>query len=175
MSVAHRLKNEIKALAVATLYFGTWLGALVVLKKLILAGYSIEFQGLSAAMVGTLVLAKVVLIMERVPLGAWVRSKPAWVDVVLRTVLYAAGVVVVLLLEKGFEGRHEYGGFGPALAAAFQHAETPHVWANTMCVSGALLGYNALSVVQRQLGDGGLFRLFLTPLPEQLLPEGEGR
>lgn len=162
MSVRQRLEGEIKALMLATLYFGTWLGTLTVLKKLVLDGYSIEFHGFSVAVMGTLVLAKVVLVLERVPLGGRVRSQPAWVEVVLRTVMYAVGVLVALLLEKAFEDRREYGGFGAALVAVFQHAEVAHVWANTICLSGALLGYNALAVVRRHLGEGGLVRLFLT-------------
>jgi len=159
--------HEIKAVGLAALYFGCWVAVLVVIKRLILAEYQIEFSGMSKALVGALILSKVVLVLEHVPLGAWVRAQPAWVDVVLRTMLYAFGVVVVLLLEESFEGRHEYGGFGPSLKAVFQHADIPHVWANAIGLGGALLVYNALSVVRRYLGDGGLRRLFFTPVPDE--------
>jgi hypothetical protein len=172
MSLRQKVMDEIKAVALATLYFACWIGALVVLKQLVLAEYQIAFYGLSLAVIGALVLAKVVLVLEHVPLGAWIRTRPALVDVILRTALYAFGVLVVLLLEKAFEGRHEHGGFGPSLLAVFQHAEVHHVWVNTICLSGALLGYNALSVVRRHLGKGGLIRLFLSPLPEQMKDEG---
>jgi hypothetical protein len=74
-----------------------------------------------------LILAKVVMVQEYVPLGAWVRERPAWVDVMVRTALYSFGVIVVLLLEKGFEGRHEYGSFGLSLAAVFQHEDINHI------------------------------------------------
>jgi hypothetical protein len=173
MSFQQKLKNEIRAMALAVLYFAAWLSVLVVLKGLILAEYRIEFHGSSRALVGALVLAKVVLVLEHVPLGAWVRTRPALVDVILRTALYALGVTVVLLLEKAFDGRHEYGGFSPSLMAVFQHADVYHVWVNTICLSGALLGYNMLSVVRRHLGEGGLIRLFLSPLPEESRAKGE--
>ena len=114
----------------------------MVLKELLLAEYQIVFHGWSVAVIGVLVLAKVVLVLEHFPLGAWVRTRPAWVDVVLRTALYSFGVLVVLLLEKAFEGRHEHGGFGPSLMSVFHHADVHHVWINTVCLSGALLGYN---------------------------------
>jgi hypothetical protein len=166
-SALSKLKNELKAVALATLYFGTWIGVLVFIKELALAEYRIEFHGLSLAVVGALVLAKVVLVLEHVPLGAWIRTRPALVEVILRTTLYALGVLVVLLLEKAFEGRHEHGGFVPSLVSVFQHAEIHHVWVNTICLTGALLGYNALSVVRRHLGEGGLIRLFLSPVPEE--------
>ena len=80
--------------------------------------------------------------------------------------LFVVGVFVVMILEKAFEGRHEHGGFGNALAAIFEHADMPHIWANTICISGALLWYNILAVIRRHLGKGELVRFFKLPLPE---------
>jgi hypothetical protein len=173
MSLRQRLTNEIRAVAAAASYFATWIGMLVMLKTLVLAEYSIEFRGLSLALVGVLILSKVVLVLEHVPLGAWVRTQPALVDVVLRTALYGVGLLVVLVLEEAFEGRHEAGGFGPSLTSVFQHAEVHHVFVNTICLSGALLGYNVLTLVRRRLGLGGLTRLFLSPLSEEPLESGQ--
>jgi len=166
MNLPPQLVEELRALGLAGLYFGCWLAALLLLKQLVLAEYQIQFSGMSKAVVGALVLSKVVLVLEHVPLGAWVRRRPAWVDVVLRTALYALGVLLVLLLEKAFEGRHEYGGFGASLRAVFEHREVHHVWLNALCLSGALLGYNLLSVIRQRLGKGELLRMFKTPLPE---------
>ncbi len=165
MSIAQKLKREIATVALLMLYFGCWLGALELLKYLVLTEYQIEFYGLSVALVGALVLAKVVLVLEHVKLGAWVRARPAWVDVVLRTALYSFGVFVVLLLEKAFEGRHEYDSFGASLIALFRHADAHHVWLNIICLSAALLSYNMLSVVRKCLGKGALLRMYSTPLP----------
>jgi hypothetical protein len=167
MSLQHKLNHELKAVGLATLYFAAWLGVLMVLKVIVLAEYHIQFRGFSLVLLGALVLAKVVLVLEHVPLGPWIRARPAWVDVLVRTALYAFGVLIVLLLEKAFEGRHEHGGFGPSLMSVFQHGEVHHVWVNTICLSGALFTYNALSVVRRHLGAGGLRRLFSVPLPEE--------
>ena len=167
MGLKQKLKDEIKAVGTATLYFAVWIGVLVILKQLVLEEYHIQFNGLSLAIVGALILAKVVLVLEHVPLGGWTRTRPALLDVILRTMMYALGVLVVLLLEKAFDGRHEYGGFGPSLVALFKHADIHHVWVNAISLTGALLGYNILSVVRLHLGKGGLIRLFLSPLPEE--------
>ena len=167
MAVREKLAHELRALLQAMLYFTVWLGALVVLKKLILEEYRIEFEGLSVALVGALVLSKVVLILENVSLGEWVRKRPAWVEVALRTALYSVGVFVVLLVEKAFEGRHEYGGFVASLTSLFQDADFNHVLINTICIGGALVGFNVLWVIRRHLGEGGLIRLFLSPVPEE--------
>lgn len=167
MPLKEKLQEEFKAFGFAAIYFGCWIFALLVIKWLVLAEYMISFQGWSMALVGALVLSKVVLVLENVSLGAWARRKPAWVEVVLRTAVYTLGVALVLILEKGFEGRHEQGGFGPALQHLFQETDRYHVWATILCVSGALLGYNVLSVIRHHLGPGSLRRMFLTPLPEE--------
>ena len=168
MSIKQRLKNEIVAFLLATLYFGVWVGMLVLIKTLILAEYQVAFDGLKLAVIGVLVLAKVVLILEHVSLNAWVRSQPAWLEVLLRTILYAVGVFVVMALEKAFEARHEYGGLANSLLEVFQHAEAPHLWVNTICVTAALLGYNILDVIRRHYGVGGLLHLFMLPLPDKM-------
>lgn len=162
MSIQQKLKQELKAVILVTLFFAAWLGVFMALKVLILAEYEIQFGGVSKVLIGALILAKVVLILEHVSLGAWLRSQPVLVDVLLRTLLYMMGTLVVILLEKAFESRHEQGGFGPALMNVFQHRDMPHVWANTICVTGALLFYNLLSALNHHLGSGGLARVFLT-------------
>ena len=163
MSIQKKLTHELKAIVMVTLFFAAWLGVLMVLKILLLEDYQIRIGGFSMVLIGALVLAKVVLILEHVSLGVWLRNQPVVVDVILRTFLYALGTLVVMLLEKGFESRHEQGGFGPALMNVFQHPDMPHLWANTICVTGALLFYNLLTVLNRHLGTGGLARVFLSP------------
>lgn len=162
MSIRQKLKHEIRDIIVVTFFFAAWLGIFMGVKVLILEDYQIRFGSVSAVLIGALILAKVVLILEHVPLGGWLRNQPVLVDVILRTLLYALGTFVVMLLEKAFESRHEQGGFGPALINVFQHRDMPHVWASTICVTGALLFYNLLSTLNRHLGSAGLARVFLT-------------
>lgn len=173
MSLAQKLQHEIEAVALTTLYFAVWLAALTFIKHLILEEYRIEFHGFTAALIGALVLAKVVLVLEWVPLADWLGARPAWVDVVLRTALYSLGVLVVLLAEKAFESRHEQGSFIAALFAVFRHADMPHVWTNTIVLSGALLVYNAVNIVRLNLGEGGLRAVFLSPAPKRETARGE--
>jgi hypothetical protein len=114
MSLRQRAIRELRAVLLTTLYFALWFGVLMLLKRLLLAQYQIEFRGLSLALFGALVVAKVVLVLDHVPLGRWTRRHPAITDVLLRTLLYTIGVFIALLLEKAFEDRHEYGSFESA-------------------------------------------------------------
>jgi hypothetical protein len=163
MMILEKLKHEIKAVFLVTLFFAAWLGVLMGVKALILEDYHIRFTGFSMALVGALILGKVVLILEHVPLRVWLRRHPVLVEVLVRTLLYAIGTLVVLLLERSIESRHEHGGILPALANIFKHRDMPHVWANTICLGGALLFYNLFSTLKHELGPGGLARVFLSP------------
>jgi hypothetical protein len=163
VSAASRLREELRAVGVYTLFFGTWFAVFMLLKALVLAEYEIRYSGLSAVVVGALVLAKVALLLEHVSLGAWFANRPAWVEVVVRTVFYAFGVLLVLLLEKAFEVRHEQGGVLPALAGILRHEDIPHVLANTIVAACALLAFNVLSLIRKRLGPGTLLGLLRAP------------
>ena len=111
MSFQKKLLEEIEAIGVTALFFAIWFVTIIVLERLVLAQYDIEFRGLSVALISALVVAKVVVLMEHVSLGQWVQRKPVAVDITLRLFLYTGGTFLVFWLEKAFEKRHE-GGFG---------------------------------------------------------------
>jgi hypothetical protein len=161
MSLGQKVVEEIKRIGIVALYFALCFGVMMLCKRLILAQYAVEFRGVTFALVGALVVAKVVVLLENVSLGKWVRRQPVVVDVVLRTFLYTFGIWVVFLLEKTFESRHEHGGFGPSLMAVFHHRDMYHVWASTIGVCIALLGFIIYSVLKEHLGGHELKRLFL--------------
>jgi len=166
-NLAQKLGHELKSVVLVTAFFLVWLGTLMGLKALVLAEYHVRVREFSLALLGALVLAKVVLILEPVPLGSWLTRRPAWVELLFRAALYALGAFVVMVLEKAFEARHEYGGFRSALSSIIHHRDMPHIWANTICVTGALLAYNFLVLLRRHLGPAGVRRVLLSPPPNR--------
>lgn len=162
MTKKEKLVKELKSLGWITLYFLIWFGILMLVKVLLLTEYQIEFSGITIAFVGAIVVAKSILILEHVNFGSWINLKPAILDVVLRTILYVAGVFVVLLLEKGFEGSDEYGGFWSSLRSVFEHADIYHVWIATIGVTLAILFYNIFMLINESLGKGELYQIFFS-------------
>jgi|688.fasta_scaffold24886_4 hypothetical protein len=77
MSTKEKLQHELKAIVLVTLYFAAWLGVFMGLKVLILEDYQIHFGSVSAVLIGALILAKVVLILEYVALGYRLSEKSA--------------------------------------------------------------------------------------------------
>jgi hypothetical protein len=167
MRLPEKLREEIRTVGLTMLFFAAWFSLLMVLKWLVLAEYNIEFRNVSIVLVGALIVAKVVLVLEKVPLETWARDWSALTHVAMRTGLYGIGILLVLVLEKAFEVRHEYGGFVPALAQVIRHKDIAHVLAATIGVTAALLIFNAMFVIRRHLGKRGLLGLFLSPLRQQ--------
>jgi hypothetical protein len=165
MSLARRLAEEAKAIGLTTAFFAAWFLALMGLKTLVLDEYQIRFSGVATALVGALVAAKVVIVLEHVPVIGPVERGPAWLRVAGRTVLYTLGVLVVSMLERAFETRAERGGFVAALASLADDPHWPHLLATVVGVGSALLCFNALAVIRRHVGRDGLRRMFAQPLP----------
>lgn len=168
-NVTGKITKELKAIAWVTLYFIFWFGILILLKKLILIDYNIEFAGLSTVLIGSLIMAKVVLIMQYIEFGQWVKNRPTIVDILLRTFLYTLGVAVVLLLEKAFEEREQAGGFGAAITHVFDNRDIYKVWTSTIVISISLFWFNVYSIFKLYLNNNEISTLFLkTPLKEVL-------
>lgn len=154
--------HEIIVILRAATYFALFFIFLMVFKKLILEDYHIEFIGLSQALIGALIMSKVILLMQMISLGSWVQRQPPIVDTILRTLLYSLGVLVVVILEKTFEERHNADGFSNTIKYVLDHRDVYHVWANTLGASVAIFFFNVYAVIQRLLGKNGMYKLFFT-------------
>jgi len=170
MITLEKLKHEFLSMIAITAFFIAWVGMFIIFKKLFLAEYNVNLNIQPRLLIGILVLAKVVLVLEHVPMGSWalVRTRPAWVYVLLRTALFTIGIFVVLLLERSFDHRHEFGGMFPAMSALFREGNLHRILANTLVISCALFFYNALFVVRHYLGGRGFLQLFMLPPPNEI-------
>ena len=160
MSVLKKILKEIRVVLRTATYFAVVFILIMIMKKLDLEDYNIEFKGLSQAIIGALIMSKVIILMDLIKPGKWVERQPPIVDVVLRTLLYTVAVAIVIILEKAFERRHEPGNFTDAIKYIFSHRDIYHVWSTVLGVSGSLFVYMAFSIVQRMLGKNGLMKLF---------------
>ena len=167
VSFWHKVVEEIEKIALVSLYFFTWLAILMFVKRLMLADYDIKFSGIGIALISSLIMAKVVLLMDLIKLGRWVEKQPAIVDVVIRTLMYTAGVLFVQLLEKSFESRHEEGGFGKAFAHVFHHRDIYKVWVGTLIVGISLFFFNVFDILNQYFEGRQFYNIFFkTPLEE---------
>jgi len=160
MKFFHWLAEEIRTMLAATIYFAACFIVIMFLKQLLLAEYGIEFRGITTAIFVALVTAKVLIVLQKVPLSRWFHSQPPVFELIARTALYTFATMLALLLEKAFEAREESGGFIAAVGEVFEHRDISQVWATIICVGLAFLAYNAFGILHREIGSARLHRIF---------------
>ena len=101
-----RIRKELREIGLATLYFLICFGFFLGLEKLLLGEYDVETSVLGAAVIGALVVAKVVVLLEKTSFGGRFRSGPLYVHALWRSLAYtAAGFVVTPAEHPSSPGR----------------------------------------------------------------------
>jgi hypothetical protein len=165
MSTKDKIANELESIFWTSMYFLLWFSGLMLIKVLLLREYHIEFSGYAIVIIGALIVAKAVLLLEYIHIP-FTKNKPAWMEVITRTLLYSIGVFVIMSLEKSFEARNEFGGVIEAYKNLSKQADIYHLWINIICVSGALLFFNIWTVMKKHYGDGIFRKIMSSPVPE---------
>ena len=160
MNLLAAVKHEFKEVGLVTLYFLFCFGIILTLKKLFLADYQIEFHALSAAVIGALVAAKVVVVMDHARAGTrFDASRPLAATVAYKTLVYGAAGAVVLFAEELFHAYRATGGLEVAFAELWTHLDKNVILAKVICVTLAFAGYHFYAEIDRRLGEGTLRRL----------------
>ncbi len=159
------LKRELKEVGSATLYFLMTFSLILLLKKLFLAEYEISIYPLSQVIVGSLVVAKVVVILDHTSLGKGFENNAPYLKILYRSGVYTLAVAVVGVIERMFHLRHEADSVGEAFRMVYAGGNFHHFIATILCIGLAFVGYNLLAVVNEHLGDGGLGRLLFGKAP----------
>ena len=152
-----RLVREFKQVGLVTLYFLICFALVLTLKKLFLAQYDLEFYGISAAIVGALVVGKVVVLLDHTRIGnRFDEGKALWISVAYKTAVYTAVTFLVLVAEKTFHAYRESGHFAGSFEHVWQHRDRSVMLATVLCIGLAFAGYNLYSAIDRRLGAGTL-------------------
>ena len=159
MSWKHTLAHELKQVGLVTLYFLCWFGLVLLLKKLFLAEYRIEIYALSAAVVGALVAAKIVVILDKTRLGTRFDERNAvGLAALYKTLCYALATFVILLAERLFHAVREVGSLDRAIAQVWESRDWNVIVAKALIIGVAYAGYHLYAGVDRRLGSGVLGR-----------------
>ena len=168
--VGHFLLHEFRQMLPPTIFFFIGFNLILFTKRLILEDYLIQFTGFFLATVSALVIGKVVLVAEMMPLLRRFDGEPLAKPILFKTVVYTLLVLVARLLEAfvhyvaggGAVGR---GGFIEEQLGSFS-------WhrfiATQMWIFVLFLAYVTANEFNQLLGDGELSKIFFTRRSSQL-------
>src|SRR5258708_36371008 len=128
--------------------------------KVEVAQFSIPVSALSKAVVGALFAAKAVLILDATPLARHLERYRRIIAVVVKTLLYGFGMLVLGFIERLLEALHPVGTFDGGFSDVVHHANLYRFFAWVLGVSLIFAIYFALSEINKRMGEGALRSLF---------------
>lgn len=124
--IAARMKKALDGVLPAFLFFFVMFNILAVTKALTLKAYGVSAGMGAIALVGALVIAKVIFIADRMSFLNQYPRKPLIWNVALKTLVFGLITLIFLLFEELMHQRHLYGNFGEAVS----HYNTDVLWPN---------------------------------------------
>jgi hypothetical protein len=151
MDMLSVVKREAWRTGGVALYLFICLGFFTTLGKLVLATYQIEYYPLLPTVIGTLALAKVVVLLDMTPVTMRLETRhPIWVATLYKTLFYCAVSAPVLILERIWHFHREAGSWREALSRR-THADQHRVLAKVLIV-GLIFCYHLYHGIDRRLG-----------------------
>ena len=165
------LHREFTAAWPVFLYFLGGFLLLLVIIKLALVKFSIEVTALSQAIVGALLAAKAVLILDETSLSRRLESYRKIVAVALKTMLYGAISLLLGYLERILEALHKTRSFSAATRYVIDQASLSRLLAWALGVTILFAIYFAFFEIDERMGKGKLWELFFeAPKPAGGVP-----
>jgi len=127
--------------------------------KLAVAQY-IPITAFSKALVGALLAAKAVLILDETRIGRSLERYRKIVAVTVKTLLYGFGTLLLGWLERFLEALHRIGSFDGAVRDMIDQANLYRFFAWTLGVTLIFAIYFVLSEINNRMGKGALRSLF---------------
>lgn len=117
---------------------------------------------LQTAVVGALVMAKIVIVLEKTSFGNRFQDGRLIVHVIWRSLVYTAVVFAVTLIEQLVEGYLAKGSLTTVVSALWTGKDFDHFLAMNLSIALAFLLYNTFSEMDRRLGRGAVRRLLFS-------------
>jgi hypothetical protein len=159
--ILNAIKRELLEIIPPTIFFFAAFNVIAYTKKLMLEQYHIKFSGFVAALVGALIVAKVVLLADRIPFINKYPDKPLIYNVAWKTVIYMLVTLVVRFLEYLIPHLWKYRDGSVALERLWNETVWPHFWAIQIWLFCLFFVYVSFREFARAVGEERFFKMFL--------------
>lgn len=128
--------------------------------KLAVAQFSIPITAFSKAVVGALLAAKAVLIIDETHIGHVLERYRKIVAVAVKTLLYGFGTLLLGYLERFLEALHRSRSFDGAVRQMIDQANIYRFFAWVLGVTLIFAIYFVWSEINERMGEGAVWSLF---------------
>lgn len=153
-------KRELKeVLAIASVFFVIFILCML-MKKALQDDYTFNFIVIGTALVGSLIIAKVVLIFDLLPVTKKVDHLPNIYRVFFRSLVYLLGYVIFTFLEQLIKGLIDGSDFLASSKLAFHELGELTYITSLVGIFVAFLFFNTFWVIRAKYGPVALYALF---------------
>jgi hypothetical protein len=165
MSIGQRLRHEVRQIGLVALYFFGCFVIFLSLKKLLLEEYHIPVYVLQTAVLGAIVVAKVVVILEKTSFASRFQDRSLIAHSIWRSLAYTAVVFVVTLAEELLDAYLDKQDLAATLSGFLSSKQLDHFLAMNVGVALSFMIYFTFSELDRRIGHGAIRRLLFSAPP----------
>ena len=155
-----RIKKELLDVIPAFIFFLVMFYVLAITRALVLKAYGITVHSATVALIGALIVSKVILITNKLSFLNLYPKKPLIWNVVLKTIVFGTVTLAFLFIEELLRQSRQFGG----MAAGYEHLKTnvewPAFWARDIWLTVLLLFYCAAVELYRVVGEDKVKDIF---------------
>jgi hypothetical protein len=173
--ISYRLLALVREMAPVVLFFFVVLGWILIMFKLFVAQYAIEYYAFTKAAIGALIIGKAVLLMEWAEAGRRPSRLPRVIVVLFRTMLYGMAVIALGIGERIIHGTRETGSLRQGFALIVANANLERFFGLVILISTMVGIYLTMEEISHAMGAGALRKLFfeqpaitISTIPHQL-------
>jgi hypothetical protein len=165
-----RAKEEVRHLLVAAVFFATGFCLIILAERLFVEGSRIESISLVRALVGGLVVAKVLLLVDLLPFVHAFPDKPLIHNIVWKSSLYVAAALVFRYIEPLVKNLFKGMSLYASHSGAMRELMLPRTWAVVILLAMLLVTFVTMQELTRVVGKPKMKQLFFggdeKPAPE---------
>lgn len=154
------MRKEVREALPALAFFLVTFHMISVTKAVILDDYRITGASATVATVGALIVAKVILLLEHLPVSRLFLGRPLG-NVAWKTALFAAVATLFRVVEEMVPLVAKHGGVGGAAKRLLSEVSWAHFWVVEMWLLSLLFLYTLASALVRVIGAGNLREMLL--------------
>jgi len=159
--IPRAIKRELLEIIPPTIFFFVAFNVITFTKGLMLEQYGIKFSGFIAATIGALIVAKVVLIADKIPFINKYPDKPLIYNVVWKTGIYVMVALVVRFLEYLIPLWWQYRNLSLAAEHLWGEIIWAHFWVIHIWLVCLFFVYVSFREFARAVGEERFFKMFL--------------
>jgi len=154
------IKHEIHEVIPPTIFFVISFHIVLIDRMLMLRQYGLQVSSMAGALVAALLVAKVVLIADKLPFINRFPDRPLMYNVLWKTAIYVVASLIVHYLEHLIPLWWRLGGFAAANVRLWDEIVWPHFWAIQLWLTVLIFVYCAMRELVRVIGRDRVVQIF---------------